>query len=221
MTAATGAAPAPAVPSRWRASPSRLARLMLGLVVFGTGEALVVASDLGNSPWTVFAEGVSLNSPLSIGAATVATSFVLLLLWIPLRERPGLGTIANAVVVGLVIDLVLLVLGRAPLGVRVVELFAGIALVGVGSGLYIGAALGPGPRDGLMTGLHRRTGRPVSLIRGGIEVSALVVGALLGGTLGVGTVLYALAIGPLVHALLPRLSVALPERIPQPVAAGS
>ncbi len=184
--------------SRWRPGPRRLARLMLGLWLFGTGEALVVASELGNSPWTVFAEGVSEQTPLTIGIATVITSFVLLLIWIPLGEWPGLGTIANAVVVGVAIDVMLMLLGSAPLGVRIAELLAGILLVGVGSGLYINAALGPGPRDGLMMGLHRRTGRPVGLIRAGIEVSALVVGALLGGTVGVGTVAFALLVGPVV-----------------------
>lgn len=188
--------------SRWRPGPRRLARLLTGLVLFGAGEALVVASELGNSPWTVFAEGVSEQTPLSIGLATVASSFVLLLLWIPLGERPGLGTIANALVVGVVIDLVLLALGGAPLWVRVLELVGGIGLVGVGSGLYLNAALGPGPRDGLMMGLHRRTGRPVGLLRGLIEVSALVVGALLGGTVGVGTVAFALLVGPAVAVAL-------------------
>jgi uncharacterized membrane protein YczE len=188
-----------AAPSRWRASPARLARLMAGLVLFGVGEGLVVVSELGNSPWTVFAEGVAVQTPLSIGAATVATSFAVLLLWIPLRERPGLGTIANAVVVGVVIDVVVALVGRAPLGVRVAELLGGIALVGIGSGFYLGAALGPGPRDGLMTGLHRLTRRPIALIRGLIEVTALAVGALLGGTIGLGTVAFALLIGPAVQ----------------------
>jgi uncharacterized membrane protein YczE len=202
VTAAAAAAAPGAEPSRWRASPARLGRLLTGLVLFGTGEAFVVASDLGNSPWTVFAEGVSVQTPLSIGVATVVMSFVILLLWIPLRERPGLGTVANALVVGLVLDAVLLVLGRAPLGVRVVELLGGIVLVGIGSGFYLGAALGPGPRDGLMTGLHRRTGRPLALIRGTIEVSALVAGFVLGGTVGVGTVAYALLIGPVVARAL-------------------
>ncbi len=188
-----------AAPSRWRAPPARLARLMAGLVLFGVGEGLVVVSELGNSPWTVFAEGVAVQTPLSIGAATVATSFAVLLLWIPLRERPGLGTIANAVVVGMVIDVVVALVGRAPLGVRVAELLGGIALVGIGSGFYLGAALGPGPRDGLMTGLHRLTRRPIALIRGLIEVTALAVGALLGGTIGLGTVAFALLIGPAVQ----------------------
>lgn len=185
-------------PSRWRPGPRRLIRLLIGLWVFGTGEALLVASGLGNSPWTVFAEGVSEQLPLSIGVVTVLTSFALLLVWIPLGEQPGLGTILNAVVVGVALDVMLLVLGSAPLAVRIGELLAGILLVGVGSGLYINAALGPGPRDGLMLGLHRRTGRPVGLLRGAIEVSALGVGFLLGGTVGIGTVAFALLVGPAV-----------------------
>lgn len=185
-------------PSRWRASPRRLARLLAGLLIFGFGEGLVVKSELGNSPWTVFAEGVSLQTPLTIGAATVATSFVLLLLWIPLRERPGLGTLLNAVIVGVALDVAVWLVPDASLAVRTVELLGGIALVGVGSGLYIGAALGPGPRDGLMMGLHRRTGRPIALIRGSIEVTALAVGWILGGTVGLGTVAFALLIGPAV-----------------------
>ncbi len=200
MTAA--ASVAATEPSRWRASPARLTRLMAGLVLFGIGEGLVVVSELGNSPWTVFAEGVSVQTPLSIGAATVATSFVVLLIWIPLRERPGLGTVANAIVVGLVIDLTLAVLDTGPLALRIAELLGGIALVGVGSAIYLGAALGPGPRDGLMTGLHRITGRPIALLRGAIEVTALVVGALLGGTVGVGTVAFALLVGPAVQTAL-------------------
>jgi len=194
--------------SRWRPGPRRLLRLLVGLWIFGTGEALVVASDLGNSPWTVFADGVSEQTPLSIGLATVATSFVLLLVWIPLGERPGLGTIANALVVGVAIDAMLLLLGSAPLGVRIGELVVGIALVGVGSGLYINAALGPGPRDGLMLGLHRRTGRPIGLLRAGIEISALIIGALLGGRFGIGTVAFALLVGPAVAFALR----VLPER---------
>ena len=199
MTAAASAAPL----SRWRATPRRLAALLVGLVVFGAGEACLVASELGNSPWTVFAEGVSVQTPLSIGAATVATSFAILLLWIPLRQRPGLGTIANAVVIGLAIDATLLVLpDDAALGPRIAEVAAGIALVAVGSALYLGAALGPGPRDGLMTGLHRTTGRPVSLIRTAIEVGALSAGVLLGGTFGPGTIAFALLVGPAVALAL-------------------
>ena len=146
---------------------------------------------------------MSKQSPLSVGAATVVTSFVILLLWIPLRQRPGLGTVANAIVVGIAIDIVLVVLPEdAPLGVRIAELVGGIALVAIGSAFYLGAALGPGPRDGLMTGLHRLTGRPVALVRGGIEVTALVVGVVLGGTFGIGTIAFALLIGPAVALAL-------------------
>lgn len=168
-------------------------------MIFGLGEACLIASELGNSPWTVFAEGISKQTPLSVGAATVVTSFVLLLLWIPMRQRPGLGTIANAVVIGVVIDAALPVLsGDAPLAVRIAEVVGGIALVAIGSAFYLGAALGPGPRDGFMTGLHRVTGRPVAVVRAAIEITALVAGALLGGTFGAGTVAFALLIGPAV-----------------------
>lgn len=185
--------------SRWRPSPPRLARLLIGLFIFGAGDALLVASLLGNSPWTVFAQGVAVQTPLSIGAATIVTSFVLLLLWIPLGQRPGLGTILNAIVVGLAIDVVLVVLPEgAPLVIRAGEVLVGIALVGIGSGLYLSTVLGPGPRDGLMTGLHRRTGWSVAVVRTAIELTALVVGVLLGGRFGIGTIAFALLIGPAV-----------------------
>ena len=185
--------------SRWRPSPARLARLLVGLVVFGAGDALLVASLLGNSPWTVFAQGVSVQTPLSVGAATIVTSFVLLLLWIPLGQKPGLGTILNAIFVGLAIDATLVLLPEsAPLAVRAGEVLVGIALVGIGSGLYLSTVLGPGPRDGLMTGLHRRTGVSVAVVRTAIEITALVVGVLLGGRFGVGTIAFALLIGPAV-----------------------
>jgi uncharacterized membrane protein YczE len=189
--------------SRWRATPRQLAILLGGLWVFGMGEALLIESRLGNSPWTVFAEGIEKQTPLSVGAATVATSFVLLLLWIPLRQRPGLGTIANAVVVGVAIDATLLLLpDRAALAPRIGELAVGIVLVAIGSAFYLGAALGPGPRDGLMTGLHRVTGRPVAVIRTLIELSALTIGVILGGTFGPGTIAFAVLIGPAVALAL-------------------
>ena len=199
MTVAAEAVPL----SRWRASPRRLASLLFGLCVFGFGEALLLASELGNSPWTVFAEGVSKQTPLTVGGATVATSFAILLLWIPLRQRPGLGTIANAVVIGVAIDAALAVLpDDAVLSARIAEVAVGILLVAVGSAFYLGAALGPGPRDGLMTGLHRATGRSVALIRTGIELTALTVGIVLGGTFGPGTIAFALLIGPAVARAL-------------------
>jgi uncharacterized protein len=187
--------------SRWRPSPSRLARLVLGLFLFGVGEGLLVAADLGVSPWTVLAEGVALHSAMSIGVATVVISVLLLLLWVPLRQRPGLGTVLNALLIGLFIDLTLLLVPDGlPLVLRALLVPAAILLVAVGSGFYLTTRLGPGPRDGLMTGLHRVTGLSLRLVRAGIEVSAVVVGFALGGTVGVGTVAFALLVGPTVQA---------------------
>ena len=160
-----------------------------------------MASELGNSPWTVLAEGVSAQTPLAVGTATVAISFVVLLMWIPLRQRPGLGTILNAIVIGLAIDASLAWLPEpSELLPRYGLVAAGIALVGMGSGLYLTCFLGPGPRDGLMTGLSRRTGLSLRIVRTGIEVAALTIGAILGGTVGIGTLAFALLIGPAVQA---------------------
>ncbi|HYH60498.1 MAG TPA: hypothetical protein VD766_01395 [Solirubrobacterales bacterium] len=185
----------------WRPGPLRFAILIAGLWLFGTGEAFIVAADLGNSPWTVLAEGVAKNTPLEIGGATVAISFVVLAAWIPLRQLPGLGTVMNAIVVGIALGVMVTVLpADVTTGWRWVLLGSGIALVAVGGGVYLGARLGPGPRDGLMTGLHARTGRSLRLVRTVIEVSALAVGFALGGTVGIGTVAFALLIGPGVQA---------------------
>jgi uncharacterized membrane protein YczE len=193
--------------SMWLPGPGRFARLLLGLTIFGAGEGLLVVSELGNSPWTVFAQGISLNTPLSIGAATIAISFGVLLLWIPLRQPPGLGTIANAIVVGLALEATVQVFpDDPPLGARWLLMIGAIALVALGSGFYLTAALGPGPRDGLMTGLHRRTGLSLRLVRASIEIGVLVAGFILGGTVGVGTVAFALAIGPGVQFAVERLS---------------
>jgi uncharacterized membrane protein YczE len=182
--------------ARWRPTPWQLVQVLAGLWLFGTGEALVVASELGNSPWTVLAEGVSKHTPLSIGAATFSISVLVLLCWIPLREWPGLGTVLNAIVIGVAIDATLALLPHLDShGVRWVALLGGIAIVGLGSGLYLTAALGPGPRDGLMTGLHARFGWPLAAVRTGIELTAVTAGFLLGGTVGVGSVLFALLIG--------------------------
>jgi uncharacterized membrane protein YczE len=149
----------------------------------------------------VLAEGFAKHTPLAIGGATVAISFVVLALWIPLRQRPGLGTVLNAIVIGVAIDVTLpLFPGPGGLVARLAFVAGGIALVGLGSGLYLTSRLGPGPRDGLMTGLHFRTGRSLRLVRTGIEGTALLVGALLGGTVGIGTVAFALLIGPAVQA---------------------
>ncbi len=197
--------------SGWRASPAQLGRLLLGLWLFGTGEGLLILAELGNSPWTVFAAGISEQTGLAIGTATIAVSFGVLLLWIPLRERPGLGTIANAIVIGLAIDATgALMSPPGALGARWALLLGGIGLVGVGSGLYINAALGRGPRDGLMTGLHLRTGRPIALVRALIEITALVIGVALGGLAGIGTIAFALLVGPAVALALRLLPASAP-----------
>jgi uncharacterized membrane protein YczE len=191
----------PAV-SRWRPSPGRLAQLLIGLWLFGTGEGLIVLAGLGNSPWTVLAQGVSVQTPLSIGAATILISAIVVAAWSLLREIPGLGTVLNAVLVGIAIDVTLEVFPSPTGAWRVVSLLGGIALVALASGLYLTTRLGPGPRDGLMTGMVRRTGRSFRVVRVTIELSALLIGALLGGTVGVGTIAFALLIGPGVHAML-------------------
>jgi uncharacterized membrane protein YczE len=204
VTAAT-ARTQPDTLSRWRPGPRRLGTLLVGLWLFGTGEALLVDSDLGVSPWTVLAEGVSVQTPLAVGVATIAISFVVLLLWIPVRQKPGIGTFFNAVVIGIAIDVTLLYLpGDWPLAVRLLEIPLGVGLVGLGSGIYLAQRLGPGPRDGLMTGLSRRTGRSLRLTRTLIEGAALALGWLLGGTVGIGTVAFALGIGPAVQFFLGR-----------------
>lgn len=195
----------------WRPGLARLAVLIAGLWLFGTGEACLVAAELGNSPWTVFAQGVSLNTPLGIGAATVAISFLVLVAWVPLRQHPGLGTILNAIVIGVAIGATLPLLPADPsVAGSWLLLGGGIAAVAVGGGAYLGCRLGPGPRDGLMTGLHARTGRSLRLVRTLIEVSALAAGFILGGTVGIGTVAFALLIGPGVHSVFyavePRLA---------------
>lgn len=192
----------PSTASRWRPSPPQLAQLVLGLWLFGTGEGLIVLAGLGNSPWTVLAQGVSVQTPLSIGAATILISAIVVASWWLLRETPGLGTVLNAVLVGVAIDVTLEVV-PSPTGIwRALALLGGIALVSLASGLYLTARLGPGPRDGLMTGIVRRTGRSFRLVRVTLELSALLIGALLGGTVGIGTVAFALLIGPGVQAVL-------------------
>ena len=182
-------------------------KLLAGLWLFGTGEAMLVASELGNSPWTVLAEGVAVQTALAIGTATVAISFVVLLMWFPLKQRPGLGTILNAIVIGLAIDVSLAWLPEpSELLPRYGLVAAGIALVGIGSGLYLTCFLGPGPRDGLMTGISRRTGLSLRVVRTGIEVTALTIGVILGGTVGIGTLAFAVLIGPAVQAAVMALA---------------
>lgn len=193
--------------SLWRPSPARFARLMFGLTLFGAGEGALVAAGLGNSPWTVLAQGVSVQTPLSIGAATVVISFIVLAVWFPLHQRPGLGTVCNAVWIGVAIEGALWVLPEDPGTVAAwALLLGGVGVVALGSGFYLTAALGPGPRDGLMTGLHRQTGASLRLVRACIELSVLIAGFLLGGTAGIGTVVFALGVGPGVQFAIERLS---------------
>jgi uncharacterized membrane protein YczE len=185
----------------------RVPRLLFGLWLFGAGIAFMVASDFGLGPWEVLHQGVSFHTPIPIGTVGIITGLVVMLLWIPLRERFGLGTVLNVVLIGIVIDVTLIWLSTPASDVlRWVYLLGGIVAIGIGSGYYIGAGLGPGPRDGLMTALARR-GWPIAVVRTGIELSVLVGGWLLGGTVGVGTVLFAFGIGPLIQVFLPRLSV--------------
>jgi uncharacterized membrane protein YczE len=185
---------------------ARLVQLVAGLVLFGVSLALLVRSELGLDPWDVFHQGLSVATGLSIGLCTIAAGVVVLLLWFPLHQRPGIGTVANVVLVGLSLDAVLLLIpSTGDLALRWTYLAAGIVLNGIATGAYIGAGLGPGPRDGLMVGLARG-GRSIRVVRTAIEASVLVIGWLLGGTVGIGTVLYALTIGPIVHRTLPAFS---------------
>ncbi len=185
----------------------RVPRLLGGLVLFGVGIALMVRADLGLAPWDVLHQGVAERTGVPIGTVTILTGLVVLLLWIPIRERPGLGTLLNVLVIGLVVDATLaLVDAPQAMWQRVTFLVLGIFVFGPGSGLYIGAGLGPGPRDGLMTGLARR-GRSLRVVRTGIELTALAIGAVLGGRVGVGTVAFATTVGPNVHWFLERMSL--------------
>ncbi|GAB1646048.1 YczE/YyaS/YitT family protein [Krasilnikovia sp. MM14-A1259] len=190
----------------------RLTQLTAGLTLYGFSMALMVVSGLGLTPWDVFHQGVSRATGVSFGTVVIITGVPILLLWIPLRQRPGVGTIANLVVIGLVVDGALAVLpSGGSLPVRVTYLVAGILLNGVATGLYIGTRLGPGPRDGLMTGIVGRFPRlSIRLVRTTIEVAVLAVGFLLGGTVGVGTIAYALAIGPLAQVFIPRFTLREP-----------
>ena len=191
----------------------RLLLLLLGLFLYGASMAMVVRSVLGAIPWDVLHVGLQQQLPLSFGTVVIGVSVLVLLLWIPLRQRPGLGTLCNALLIGPAADLTLAVLPE-PEGMawRVLLLVGGVVLNGVATGMYIGSQFGPGPRDGLMTGLSRVTGRSIRLVRTAIEVAVVVVGWLLGGIVGVGTVLYAVAIGPLAHLFLPLFTVEPPPR---------
>ena len=188
----------------------RVTQLLVGLTLYGVSMAMMIRSTLGLDPWDVFHAGITTHVPMTFGQVTIVVGALVLLLWVPLRQWPGLGTVANVVVIGLAADAGLaLIAPPESMWARVVMLGSGIVLNGVAGGLYIGSQLGPGPRDGLMTGFARRTGLSIRLVRTTIEVVVLAIGWLLGGPVGLGTVLYAVSIGPLVQFFLPRLTVEL------------
>ncbi|MEO6998706.1 MAG: hypothetical protein ABI112_11535 [Terracoccus sp.] len=198
----------------------RLVQLMVGLTLYGLSMAMMIRGTLGLDPWDVFHSGIASRVPLTFGQVTIVVGALVLLLWWPLRQWPGLGTIANVVVIGIAADIGLGLLSTpGAVWARVLLLAFGIVLNGLAGGLYIGSQLGPGPRDGLMTGFARRTGLSIRLVRTTIEVVVLGVGWVLGGPVGVGTVLYAVSIGPLVQFFLPRLTV--PLESPRPTPADS
>jgi uncharacterized membrane protein YczE len=183
--------------------PLRLVQLYAGLVLYGISSSLLVLAGLGLDPWDVFHQGLSRTFGLAIGTWAIIVGAAVLLLWIPLRQRPGLGTVSNVVLVGLTMNVVLgHVHAPHAMTLRVACLVCGVFLNGVATGAYIGAGLGPGPRDGLMTGIAAR-GHSIRLVRTGLELTVLLTGWLLGGTVGVGTVVYALSIGPLAHVFIP------------------
>ena len=196
--------------NRWDLSFKRISILFFGLAVFGLGDGLIIQSGLGNAPWSVLAQGISLKSGLSIGTSTLIIGALVLALWIPLRERPGFGTLSNILIISLFIEVGTSIFPKQEVLIPgLIFTFVGISMVGIGSSLYITCGLGPGPRDGAMTGLHQRTGVRVGRVRLGLEVVVSIAGAFLGGTLGLGTLLFALLIGQSVaisFGLLARLT---------------
>ncbi|GAA0484092.1 hypothetical protein ABZ951_00045 [Streptomyces sp. NPDC046215] len=200
----------------------RLVQLYGGLALYGVSAGLQLRAGLGLAPWDVLNQGVARHTGMSIGTASIAIGALVLLLWIPLRQRPGLGTVSNVVVIGLALDATLALVPAQPsLWVRIPLLAFSVVLCAVATGLYIAPRFGPGPRDGLMTGLHRRTGRSLRLVRTCLEVTVLVTGFVLGGSVGAGTVLYALAIGPLSQVFLRRFAPPGANPAPKPVPAPS
>lgn len=207
MTSTTAQVDLSPIPVRVR-PVARLPQLLIGLWLYGTSMALMVRAGLGLAPWDVLHDGLTNRLGWSFGAVTALTSIIVLLLWIPLRQRPGIGTVANVVVVAVSVDVTLAVLPQAhALGWQIALLAGGALLNSAATAVYVGARLGPGARDGLMTGLHARTGWSVRVARTGIELAVLAAGWLLGGSVGVGTIVYALLIGVLTQSLLPLVAV--------------
>ena len=175
--------------------------LLIGLILFGLGETMLIAANVGVSPWTVLAQGISIKTGYSIGISTFIVSIGVLILWIPLKQKPGIGTILNAIIISIVLDVSLPYLPTPEsFFLQALQVFIGVIIVGLGSGFYLISNLGPGSRDGLMTGLQKKTNLPIALIRAIIEVSAVVFGFYLGGVVGIGTLVFAFGIGPAVSA---------------------
>jgi uncharacterized membrane protein YczE len=191
--------------------PRRLVQLFAGLILYGVSDSMLLLAGLGVDPWDVLHQGLARRTGVPVGTWAIIAGAVVLLLWIPLRQRPGFGTLCNVVLIGLVINLVLAVVTPPhSLPVQVAVMVSGVVLNGVATGLYIGAGLGPGPRDGLMTGFAAR-GHSLRVVRTCIEATVLLAGWLLGGTVGVGTVAYAVCIGPLTHIFVPLFSRPAPD----------
>ncbi|MEU9999691.1 YitT family protein [Streptomyces sp. NPDC048370] len=202
--------------------PRRLAQLYIGLALYGISSALLVRGGLGLEPWGVLHQGLAEKTGLTIGVVSIIVGAAVLLLWIPIRQKPGLGTVSNVFVIGVAMDGTLALVPEVEaLAVRIPLLALGIVLNGVATGLYIAARFGPGPRDGLMTGLHRLTGRSIRLVRTAIEIAVVATGFLLGGSVGVGTVLYALTIGPLAQFFLRRFAIPEQDTSSTVVASGT
>lgn len=198
----------------------RLVQLVVGLWLYGVTMAFMVEAGLGLDPWDVLHEGLTLHVPLTFGQVVIVVGALVLLAWIPLRQRPGIGTVLNVVLIGIAVDVTLALLPTPEsLGVRIGFLVVGIVGNGVAGALYIGADLGTGPRDGLWSGIVRRTGASIRVVRTGLELTVLVIGFVLGGTVGVGTVLYAVMIGPIVQTALPFTQVRRQSRAGTPVRA--
>ena len=200
--------------------PYRYAQLLIGLFLYGIGIALIVRGEIGVAPWDVLTQGIDNHTGWGFGLITIITSAVVLLLWIPIRQKPGIGTILNAILVGLAADVGLwLVPTGQGLTLRIVFFAIGLLVLAIATGLYIGAHFGPGPRDGLMTGLHRRTGWPIWIVRTGLEGIVLLIGWALGGNVGVDTVLFAVLIGPLVNVTMPLFAIKRPASAQESAAA--
>jgi uncharacterized membrane protein YczE len=194
--------------------PRRLTQLYAGLALYGVSGSFILLSGLGNDPWDVFHQGLSRQTGIGTGWWVCIVGALVLLLWIPLRQKPGLGTVSNVIIIGVAVVIMLALFDQpSALTERIALLVAGVVLNGVATGMYIGARFGPGPRDGLMTGLAAR-GHSIRVVRTGIEISVLIAGVLLGGTIGIGTLVYAVSIGPLAHFFVPAFTVRSP--LPQP-----